>query len=158
MKHLPARQNTQVILRKAQNLIGVTDRILADRETTRLAVSDDGWMQRLWDWADTNEIPDITRDFYVEGLGIIEEIGARPELPRNQQTLLDLKELWLIQLFLRELPPEIGQLAGLRDVYLGGNELGELPPEIGKLINLERLLVPHNKLTVLPSKIGQLVS
>jgi hypothetical protein len=42
--HLPIRRNAQVALRKAKNLIEVTDRILAGRDT-RLAATDDGWIQ-----------------------------------------------------------------------------------------------------------------
>ncbi len=56
-KNLPARRNAQVALREAKSLLGTTDRILAKRET-RLAESDDGWIQRLWDWANENGVPD----------------------------------------------------------------------------------------------------
>ncbi|MTI30433.1 hypothetical protein, partial [Xanthovirga aplysinae] len=62
-----------------------------------------------------------------------------------------LKELYLIQLGLRNLPPNLGNLTGLTDLYLGFNYLETLPDEINQLINLEFLYLGSNQLTSLPN-------
>jgi Leucine-rich repeat (LRR) protein len=150
-KNLPMRQNTQVALRKAKSLIGTTDRILAKRET-RLATSDDGWIQRLWDWADENNVPDrtwVAREGRPSG-------GYWTGLPREKEQLLNLTVLDLRSLKLTTLPPEIGNLTELEALDLRSNHLTKILPEIGNLIKLKSLELDRNYLTEISPEIGNL--
>ena len=94
------------------------------------------WMQRLWKWADNNDI----------------------SLPRDRDKLIGLKKLDLGHYNLTKLPKEVGNLVGLTELTLYCNQLTELPKEIGNLINLEQLHLEDNKLTKLPKEIGNLVN
>ncbi len=68
-----------------------TAKILAKK--SELAIEGEDWMQRLWDWADENEI----------------------DLPRNKKELIRLSKL-RITCNLTELPKEIGQLVNLTEL------------------------------------------
>jgi len=149
-KNLPVRQNTQIALRKAKSLIGTTGRILAKRET-RLATSDDGWMQRLWDWADENNIPDADEEITLENLAEFSE-----RFPREKEGLLGLTKWESSGRKIKTLAPEIGRLVNLESLYIFRNQLTELPPEIGLLVNLTWLCLCHNELTKLLPEIGRL--
>jgi len=65
-------------------------------------------------------------------------------------------DLYLGELNLITVPPEIGQLSNLQGLFLQVNQLTNLPSEIGQLNNLEVLSLDSNQLTTLPSEIGQL--
>ncbi len=94
-------------------------------------------MQRLWDWADANDISDDI-------------------LARDREGLLASTNLFLRDNNLTELPKEIGNLINLTDLFLGSN-LTELPKEIGNLTNLTNLFLGDN-LTELPKEIGNLTN
>ena len=81
----------------------------------KFGIIDESWIERLWKWADENEISD-------------------DEIPRNKEKLLNLTELSLNFNQLTELPKEIGNLTNLISLHLGGNQLTELPKEITNLI------------------------
>jgi internalin A len=83
------------------------------------------------------------------------ELGLT-QLPPEIGQLSSLQELALWNNQLLSLPPEIGQLSNLRGLNLGGNQLLSLPPEIGRLRSLERLHLNYNQLVSLPPEIGQL--
>ncbi len=68
----------------------------------------------------------------------------------------DIKELYLHNNELTQLPREIGQLTQLTHLYLSYNQLTELPREIGNLTQLTNLDLSNNKLTQLPNEIGNL--
>ena len=77
------------------------------------------------------------------------------ELPREIGNLTQLNRL-ILHGKLTELPSEIGQLTQLTYLYLHNNQLTELPREIGNLTQLTYLDLSNNKLTQLPTEIGQL--
>ncbi len=113
--------------------------------------SEDAWMQRLWDWADDNNIPDYKR--------IENQKGAYwGGLPRDKDQLLNLTDLSLIRYQITELPKEIGNLINLTELWLNGNQLTILPKEIGNLINLTKIDLWGNELTKLPKEIGNLTN
>jgi internalin A len=80
------------------------------------------------------------------------------ELPPEIGQLINLQVLYLSDNQLSALPPEIGQLVNLQELYLFGNQLTELPPEIGQLANLQVLEIYYNRLSALPPEIGQLAN
>jgi len=108
------RQSTEVALSRANTLMDVADKILAKQSTNLV---DESWMERLWQWADDNDINDAT-------------------FPRNREGLVNLTELNLFDNRLSELPKEVGNLVNLTNLFLRDNQLTELPKEIGSLINL----------------------
>ena len=91
------------------------------------------WMQRLWKWADNNDI----------------------SLPRDRDKLIGLKKLNLEHYQLTELPKEIGNLVNLTWLSLEYNQLTELPKEIGNLVILIQLNLASNQLTELPKELQE---
>ena len=144
-KNLPTiRQSTEVALSRANTLMDMADKILAKQSTDLLAkqstdLVDEGWMERLWQWADDNDIDD--------------EI-----LPRDREALFNLTELVISFNPIAELPKEIGNLVNLTDLDLYYNQLTELPKEIGNLVNLTWLNLDNNQLTELPKEITGLTN
>lgn len=68
----------------------------------------------------------------------------------------EAESLYLSDIDLRTVPPEIGELVNLRTLYLSYNQLSSLPAEIGQLVNLRELSLAENQLTSLPAEIGRL--
>jgi len=64
--------------------------------------------------------------------------------------------LYLSDMGLREIPPEVWDFAHLTQLDLSDNRLDVLPPDIARLPNLERLSLDGNRLEELPPEIGQL--
>ena len=156
-------QNNQLMLKKSKSLMAITNNIL----------SNDDWMQRLWDWADENQIPDLYEEHKTSKI--------KRGLARNKEELLNSTYLWLTDnkltkftneidkltnlsyLFLdnnkfHNLPKEICNLVNLSGLYLAGNEIEKLPDEIGDLSNLTKLYLHSNKLTKLPDSIVNLTN
>ena len=67
--------------------------------------------------------------------------------------IVNAKILDLRQLYLKELPKEIGNLINLQELILSYNYLSDLPEEISKLENLENLYIGSNKLKEIPKYI-----
>ncbi len=144
-------KNTSVekVLTRSNELMSVTQGVLPKARATKelAAPKDDSWIDRLYAWADKNDIPDLTwseRQYTYIGL------------PRDKSKLRNLTKLYLEENQLTELPPEIGQLTNLTKLYLEENQLTELPPEIGQLTNLTYLRLDDNQLNELPPAIGLL--
>jgi Leucine-rich repeat (LRR) protein len=147
-------QDTKVALTRAKNLMGVANKLLAKSRAKELKSAKskelvyDSWIDRLWEWADENDIPDLH-------LVVSNYSSSRywKGLPRDKEKLLTLTELNLTGNRLAKLPKEIGNLTNLISLNLCCNELRELPNEIGNLINLTKLDLSLNKLKELPKSI-----
>ena len=128
--NLTTTQSTDLVLKKSKSMLNITNRILSGK--TALTQIDESWIQRLWDWADENEVGDLEwiENKYLDGGGYYKGF------PRDKKTLLELTKLHLGSTQLTELPKEIGNLTNLTELYLGGNQLTALPKEIGNLNNL----------------------
>ena len=152
-KNLTIKQNTDLILKKSKSSLKITSNILSKR-TSLIIQEDDSWIQRLWDWADNNDIPDL--EWFIGRTE--EENGYFRGLSRNKEELLNVTELDLHFNQLTQLPKEIGNLVNLTWLYLSDNQLTQLPKEIGNLVNLTALDLSDNQLTQLPKEIGNLVN
>lgn len=141
------RQNADIILSKTKRLMGIGNKILAKK--SELSQNDDNWMERLWAWADENDVPDLQW---------WDDEGSWSGLPRDKNKLLLLTELCLDHNRLSDLPNEIGNLANLKVLNVRANNLSKLPNEIGKLTHLTHLDASENELTELSPEIGRLTN
>jgi len=137
-KNLPnIRENSAITLSKTKDLMSITNKILAKKG--ELALTDDSWMQRLWDWADKNDLDEY-------------------DIPRNKEDLVNLTLLCLFGNQLIGIPKEIGNLVNLTKLVLDNNQFTEIPKEIFNLVNLTGLVINDNQLTEIPKEIGTLVN
>ena len=120
-KNLPTiKQSTEVALSRANTLMDMADKILAKQSTDLV---DESWMDRLWKWADDNDI----------------------SLPRDRDKLIGLKKLDLGHYNLTKLPEEVGNLVGLTELTLYCNQLTELPKELQEWFdNIESKNILHS--------------
>ena len=123
-------KDSKLTLTKSKNLMNIADKILAKKNSRGLA-EDESWMQRLWDWADENNI-------------------SSEDLPRDADRLLTLEYLDLEEegddgYVLNEIAKEIGMLSNLTRLTLSvsGDHCKALPEEIGMLTNLEEFFVSN---------------
>ena len=126
---------------------------LTVKENTALV--DDSWIDKLWAWADENDVPDYGWE-NTKGL------------PRDKEKLLNLTELNLNTKKLTILPKEIGNLRNLTELYLlidyqltefpKIDKLTEFSKELGNLTNLTKLYLAIDKLTELPKELGNLTN
>jgi len=145
---LTRTQNTDLILKKSKSTLNITKRILSGSKS--LSVVDDSWIERLWEWADENEIGDLMWvEDYING----ERLKG---LSRDKEKLLSLEELTLSSYKLENILKEIFNLNSLTYVNLEFNQLVKLPQEIGSLINLISLNLHNNLLEELPKEIVNL--
>ena len=121
------KEDAKVILSKRKSIMDITYIVLEDNQL----VLDDGWIERLWDWADENNI-------------------SNEDLPRDAYELLTLEYLDLEEegddgYVLNEIPKEIGMLSNLIRLTLtvDGDHCKALPEEIGMLTNLEDFFVSN---------------
>ena len=77
-------------------------------------------------------------------------------LPSVMFQLINLEELTLINVKLKEVPLEISNLKNLKFLSLSHNLITELPQEICRLEKLEYLGLGWNKLTLLPKCLRKL--
>jgi len=110
-------QNSKTLLDKAKSLVNITNKIL---EKNKNELVDDSWIDRLWRWADENDISD-------------------DELPRDKEKLLNMKILSLEFLECVKLPDEIGNLVQIENLYL--HDFCTLPKTISNLTNLKSLVL-----------------
>lgn len=86
---------------------------------------------------------DTLRELYLDDQGII-------DIPEEIQAFQQLEILDLGRNRIATLPASIGQLKKLKRMDLRGNQLQALPDEIGELTALERLKIDGNQLQKLP--------
>ena len=109
------------------------------------------WLDRLIDWANRNNLPDLKIEKHPAIVG-----GHHFGIPRNKKKLLNLHTLNLEECNLSDLPKEIGKLKNLKKIWLDGNNLKRLPDEICDLTLLEELYIPNNDIEVLPENLCEL--
>jgi len=157
IKNLPTiRQSTEVALSRANTLMDVADKILAKQSTDLV---DESWMERLWQWADDNDIDDEILPRDREGLVNLTDLNLEVSFDKEMENIVIVNETWdLPSNQLTELPKEVGNLVNLTRLNLFDNQLIKLPNEIGNLVNLTRIFLYNNQLTELPKEIGNLVN
>jgi Leucine-rich repeat (LRR) protein len=90
---------------------------------------------------------------FLEELDLIEtELTNLPELTK----LIRLKEVFIRESQLKNLPASIGNLKNLKRFYCTVSSLTQIPDEIGLLNKLESLHLNHNKIKKLPGSISRL--
>jgi len=123
---------------------------------------DEAWMERLWEWADDNDISDEVFPRDKDGLVNLTSLalGYRKitKIPKEIGKLTNLTWLHLRDIQITEVPKEIGNLTNLTSLYLNDNQLTEVPKEIGNLTNLTTLNLDNNLLTELPEEIVNLTN
>ena len=144
-KELTTRESTDVALSKSKSFIGIIKNIF----NNKVIVEDDTWVQRLWAWADENEI-----EWFEDNA--FDKDGNRRGEEKNKELLLNLEILNIQESELSNIPKEIGKLVNLSELYLSSNQLKYLPREIGNLTNLNILLMSNNQLVELPKELGNL--
>ncbi|GEM_PF-1255715 len=85
----------------------------------------------------------------------LSDMGLR-EIPPQVWEFEHLLQLDLNDNRIKVLPPDIARLTNLERLSLDGNRLEELPPEIGQLSHLEWLDLDNNRLTTLPPEFARL--
>jgi len=60
--NLTTTKNTDLVLKKSKSMLNITNRILSGK--TALTQIDESWIERLWAWADDNEIPPLIEKKY----------------------------------------------------------------------------------------------
>lgn len=132
------------------------------------------WMQKLWNWADENNIESYNIPREEDKLVNLKHLSFESisyferekfsTLPKeigflNNLVFLELGSVAHPEILLNnltELPKEIGNLSELTHLYLQFNSLSELPIEIGKLKKLKELKLGGNNLSYIPKEIGEL--
>ena len=146
-------QNSKLTLDKTKSLLKITNNILTKKTSKDLA--DYSWIDRLWRWADENNIPDLQ---WVENY--LYKIGGYWEgIPRDKNKLLNLKSITLYDNYnLTELPEEICNLINLQELCISNTTLTELPKNIHNLKKLTKLDLQDNELTKLPKGVYRLTN
>lgn len=137
-------QNAKLALVKSKNLLNITNIILAKKE--------DQWVNKLFQWADENCIPNYE---WVEDKDF-DEGGYYNGIPRDENTLLSLKILRLNDLHIEQLPIEFFNLIQLEELKINNSNLRILSNEIKKLNNLTDLYLANNNLNNLPDDLKYL--
>ncbi len=117
------RQDTNLELQKTKSIFDIAKKLLGSSSD----LVDDSWMQRLWDWADANEIPDLA------WIGT-EEDGYWQGLPQNKNKLMTFTCLNLS--YVENIPEELWNLRNLKCLKYDGEGLSEKIQNLKKLENL----------------------
>lgn len=169
-------QNAKLSLIKSRNFLDITRKILDKK--------DDDWIQRLWEWADENNVSQNIIPRVENDLINLEEINLSSDLSystcevslglagnfKNEYTyrtkiqsipkeLFNLKKIKKFDCSnnnLISIPKEISKFQNLISLNISHNNINELPDSIGELTNLEELNLSSNELIILPDKIIQL--
>ncbi len=117
-KNLPAtKQDSKVILSKTKSIMGLTNKVL----NNKLELDDESWMQRLWDWADENEIPDLEfiEEYDEEDGYVLYDYKYWIGLPRDKEKLLTFGELYFTIINISNgISNEIYKLVNLKKLFI----------------------------------------
>ena len=121
----------------------------------------DIWFHKLKEfsnWRDFNfnkSLQEIYTTLY--GLRIVQKfIKEKANQNYSLLELYNLKELWLNNNQLREIPKELGNLVNLKTLSLHNNQLTEIPKELfktGNLLNLKILSLYNNQIKEIPKEL-----
>ena len=162
-------QNNKLILKKSKSLMTITNNIL----------SNDDWVQRLWNWANQNGVPDYQE--YLNDEGCDSFIGG---VPRKKDDLLIMKNFSFMNpadiiftamtvyklVYISELeqwhydkkialPKEASELVYLSELEKWYSYKSiELPKEIRNLVYLTELRFSGCHMTRIPKEIGDLIN
>ncbi|MBI9017745.1 MAG: leucine-rich repeat domain-containing protein [Phycisphaerae bacterium] len=120
------------------NIVVFADENLKAAIETELGVTD----------PNVSQMQQLTK-LYADGLNIVDISGIG--------YATNLKELYLYNNQISELPAEISNLVNLEKLYLNNNLLGTICPEVGQLVKLEYLWLHYNNLNCLPVNFGDLI-
>lgn len=141
---ISTNKNSKLVLSKSKSLLDITKRILEQRN--------DHWIERLFQWADENRIPNyewIEDKDHKEG-------GYYNGIPRDADFLLSLKSLRFYDLCIEKLPKEFFNLIQLEELKICNSNFRILSNEIKKLINLTDIYLADNNLNNLPEELKYL--
>ncbi|MEH6626611.1 MAG: leucine-rich repeat domain-containing protein [Motiliproteus sp.] len=135
---------------------------------------EDSWIDELYEWADSNNIPDLQcvecDELGDDGKRMSE--GFWVGLPRDREVLVNLEELDLSWHNCSEIPEQIRHLKKLKKfsfsksrdglvppfykIAYGLDAIKEIPDWIAELENLEELDLSDNNIKYVPKAIGKL--
>ena len=98
-------------------------------------------LQTMLDWADNNNLPELTLQESCIG---DDEPPMWKGFPKDKKTLMELNHLILLEHNLMDIPNEIRCLTNLKEIYLIENDLFDIPDEILDLPNLKHLDLSEN--------------
>jgi|APLak6261703504_1056268.scaffolds.fasta_scaffold01284_3 Leucine-rich repeat (LRR) protein len=116
-------------------------------------VSDTDWVNKIFQWADENNIEDYRWNEPYRG-----RQGYWSGIPRDRNKLLNLTRLY-IKSYEHEqitIPSEIGNLLNLNELDIFCNGCTDIPSSIGNLCNLTHLSLNCVRLKRLPQEISLL--
>lgn len=128
-------QNAKLALNKSKNLLNVTQTIL-EKEDYK-------WIEKLWKWADENEIDE---SIWVSDVNFING-GYFRNIPKDKNKLLVLRELCIIGQKLIYMSRELSNIKTLKEIWLNSNNLRSLPEFIYNLTNIECIVLTDNLIT-----------
>ena len=141
--------------------------IKKDSESTLKNMITDKEIQRIFDWADANNINGkrVATTKYKWGIDVnAEEFKnkgfetIRQGIPRDKELIKHITHLNLSTMQLESMPDEIFKLEKLTHLNISRNYFTDLSGEIGNLVALKELNLRSCKIKELPKEIGNLVS
>jgi len=152
---ITTNQNAKSALQKAKNNLDITNKILAKK--------DDEWEERLWKWADDNQISEYTIPRIKSDLLDLEEINLNSNISSstcefNSTLASNFKNEYIQRVKIKTIPKEIFNLKNIKKIDLSNNNLSFVPKEISNFENLTSLNLSHNNINLLPDSLDKLIS
>ena len=108
---------------------------------TYLSREDGDMVATMLDWADGNNLPELT--LHQSCIGD-DEPPIWEGFPKDEKTLMELDHLILVEKNLYDIPNEIACMVNLKEIYLIDNSIFDIPNELLELPNLEHLDLSEN--------------